>query len=133
MNVHVPAGFQALVEAPTVAVLSTTRPDGAPHAVPVWYDYDATFFYVSTGEHTVKYRNLMHEPRAVLLFVDPANTDRYLAAHLRLDEVSDPDTGLAHLNGLAQRYMNVPVYPFLDPSHTQLRVRFTVVRMSSLG
>lgn len=41
--------------------ISTTRPDGRPHATPVWFVWtDRSVFFV-TGRRTQKARNLTHE------------------------------------------------------------------------
>lgn len=52
------------------AVLATTRPDGRPHAVPVWYDFDGDAIVFTTGAHTVKGRNLARTPRLALCVQD---------------------------------------------------------------
>ncbi|MFO7679369.1 MAG: pyridoxamine 5'-phosphate oxidase family protein, partial [Chloroflexota bacterium] len=40
--------------------LATTRPDGRPHAMPVWGVWLDEAFYFGTGADTVKARNLVH-------------------------------------------------------------------------
>ena len=42
--------------------VSTTRPDGRPHAVPVWYVWDGTSIYFITRRDMQKAKNLAHEP-----------------------------------------------------------------------
>ena len=56
---------QAFVRSPVrPAVMATTRPDGRPHAAPVWYDLDDDDTVVlTTGARTVKGRNLAADPR----------------------------------------------------------------------
>jgi PPOX class probable F420-dependent enzyme len=46
--------------------VSTTRPDGRPHTVPVWYTWDGRTLYFATHESAQKARNLRREPRVVL-------------------------------------------------------------------
>ena len=41
--------------------ISSTRPDGRPHAVPVWYWWDGLHMYFVTGRHTQKAKNLAHQ------------------------------------------------------------------------
>ena len=48
------------------ATLATVRADGRPHAAPVWYHLDGDTFVFTTGEDTVKGRNLRREPRVSL-------------------------------------------------------------------
>ena len=46
--------------------LSTTRPDGRPHAAPVWFIWDGTSLYFTTPRRSQKGRNLMHQPAIVV-------------------------------------------------------------------
>ncbi len=45
--------------------LSTTRPDGRPHGVPVWYWWGGRCIYFVTGQSTQKAKNLAHQNWAV--------------------------------------------------------------------
>lgn len=47
-------------------VVSTTRPDGRPHAMPVWGLWLDDVFAFSTGITTVKSVNLKGDPRCVI-------------------------------------------------------------------
>jgi PPOX class probable F420-dependent enzyme len=42
--------------------LSTTRPDGRPHAVPVWYIWDGHNIYFISERRLQKSKNLAHQP-----------------------------------------------------------------------
>lgn len=44
----------------------TTRPDGGPHAMPVWGVWLDGAFYFSSGRHSRKVRNLAVDPRCVV-------------------------------------------------------------------
>jgi PPOX class probable F420-dependent enzyme len=46
--------------------VATTRPDGRPHAVPVWYTWDGHTLYFGTGERAQKARNLAQQPWVVV-------------------------------------------------------------------
>jgi PPOX class probable F420-dependent enzyme len=52
------------------AVLATVRADGRPHAAPVWFDLDGDTFVFTTGQDTVKGRNLGRDPRVALCIDD---------------------------------------------------------------
>ena len=47
-------------------LLSTTRPDGSPHAMPIWGIWLGSAFYFSTGRESRKARNLARNPRCVV-------------------------------------------------------------------
>ncbi len=44
--------------------LATTRPDGRPHLVPIWFVWHDQKIYILTTLSTVKARNLLANPRA---------------------------------------------------------------------
>jgi hypothetical protein len=46
--------------------VSTTRPDGLPHCMPVWGIWLDGAFYFSSGRRSRKARNLAHNPRCVV-------------------------------------------------------------------
>lgn len=46
--------------------VSTTRPDGRPHAVPVWYTWDGRFLYFISGRPLQKSKNLARQPWIVV-------------------------------------------------------------------
>ena len=43
--------------------LATVRADGRPHVVPIWFDLDGETIVFTTGEDTVKGRNIKHDAR----------------------------------------------------------------------
>ncbi|MCI0554527.1 MAG: pyridoxamine 5'-phosphate oxidase family protein [Anaerolineae bacterium] len=46
--------------------LSTTRPDGRPHSVPVWYIWDGRNLYFISARHMQKSKNLARQPWIVV-------------------------------------------------------------------
>jgi PPOX class probable F420-dependent enzyme len=50
--------------------LSTTRPDGRPHCMPVWGVWADDVFYFSTAPDSVKARNLERNPNCVITTED---------------------------------------------------------------
>jgi nitroimidazol reductase NimA-like FMN-containing flavoprotein (pyridoxamine 5'-phosphate oxidase superfamily) len=55
------------------AVLATVRADGRPHAAPIWFDLDDKALAFTTGESTVKGRNMRRDPRVSLCIADRAD------------------------------------------------------------
>ncbi len=55
-----------LLDRGRTATLATVRPDGRPHAAPVWFDLDGDTLVFMTGETTVKGKNMRREPRVSL-------------------------------------------------------------------
>jgi PPOX class probable F420-dependent enzyme len=51
-----------------VVHLATTRPDGAPHVVPLWFVWREEAVYVSCRRESATWRNAEHDPRVALSF-----------------------------------------------------------------
>jgi PPOX class probable F420-dependent enzyme len=52
------------------ATLATVRADGRPHVAPIWYHLDGETFVFTTGEGTVKGRNMRRDGRVSLCIDD---------------------------------------------------------------
>jgi nitroimidazol reductase NimA-like FMN-containing flavoprotein (pyridoxamine 5'-phosphate oxidase superfamily) len=47
-----------LLDRARTASLATVRPHRRPHVAPIWFDFDGETFVFTTGETTVKARNM---------------------------------------------------------------------------
>lgn len=68
--------------------ISTTRPDGRPHAVPVWGVWREGAFFFGTGKRSQKERNLKNNP---WLVVHLESGDEVIIIEGRVERVADPD------------------------------------------
>lgn len=68
--------------------LATTRPDGRPHAVPIWGIWLDETFYFGVGRSSVKGRNLAHNPVTSLHL---ESGDDVLILEGSVSEVTDRD------------------------------------------
>ena len=59
--------IEKLLKKPIVAVVAVTAPDGAPHAVPTWYEYADGQIVFHTGAEAFKYKCLVRDPRVTLV------------------------------------------------------------------
>ena len=114
MSLPIPESHQDLLTRPVHGVLTTLMPDGQPQSSLVWCDYDGECACISTTLERQKGRNLLADPRATLLLVDPYDTGRYL--EIRGDVELVYTGALAHLDALTLQYTNHPqfygyVYP----------------------
>src|SRR5262245_41139706 len=66
--------------------LSTTRPDGRPHAMVIWGIWVENIFYFSTGRDSRKARNLAANPNCV---VCPEKAEEAVIVEGVADEVKD--------------------------------------------
>ena len=55
-----------LLDRSRTAVLATVRADGRPHVAPIWFDLDGDVLVFTTGESTIKGRNMLRDPRVSL-------------------------------------------------------------------
>src|ERR1700758_990561 len=50
--------------------LATVRADGRPHVVPIWFDLDGDTLIFTTGNTSVKARNIRHDNRVSICVDD---------------------------------------------------------------
>lgn len=117
------------------AVLATRRPDGRPHAAPVWYDLSGDDVVFNTGVDTVKGRNLRHDPRVSLVVQD----DRAPFSFVMLEGVASTSDDLDEVRRWAGRiggrYMGAEraaEYGERNGVPGELLVRVAVVRRTAM-
>ena len=55
---------------PLLAVLATVYRQGAPQALPVWYEFDGESFIVTSAKERVKVKNILRDNRVTLCIID---------------------------------------------------------------
>ena len=66
----------SLLDAPSAAVLTTTRKDGTPLTSPVWFRWTGLAFEVVIARDDVKVRHLERDPRCVLVIFETVSPFR---------------------------------------------------------
>ena len=84
-NEITPAVEQFLAERPNL-ILATIRRDGGSQLSPVWYVWRDGAFFVSTTTSTVKWLNLVRDPRCSAIVDDPAGQYVYVSGLAELDD-----------------------------------------------
>jgi PPOX class probable F420-dependent enzyme len=51
--------------------VSTVRPDGSPHLVPIWFSWDGERVFIASKPNAVKVRNLRANPKVFLALGEP--------------------------------------------------------------
>ncbi len=110
--------LQSFLEGPWAASLACIRPDGTPHVVPVWHEWDGQDFYVAAwgGARWAAY--LEANPSVSLTVDEPWPPLRRVTAHgvaTAIDEGSLPGGVPAILDRLSRRFLGQPLRPTLDP------------------
>jgi PPOX class probable F420-dependent enzyme len=66
MDTTAAARILRFLEREPVVWLSTVRPDGGPHLVPIWFSWDGEALLVFSKPHAQKVRNLRQHPSVML-------------------------------------------------------------------
>lgn len=111
MSVLIPEKFHDLLTRPILCALTTINPNGQPHTVPVWCDYDGEHVRVNSPAGAKKARNLKTNNKLSVLIIDPQNAGHWLEVQGHVYETRDDAHGaLDHINKLSQKYTGNPVY-----------------------
>jgi PPOX class probable F420-dependent enzyme len=65
------ARIDRMLRTEPVVWLSTVRPDGSPHLVPIWFSWDGERLFVASKPDARKVRNLRANPRLMLALGEP--------------------------------------------------------------
>lgn len=108
---EIPSSHMRLLRDPVHPTLATVMPDGKLQAHPVWCDFEDGYVRVNTAKGRQKDENLVREPVATLLLVDPE--DPYFWVEIRGTVAERIEGGVAegHIDSLANKYLGVDGYP----------------------
>lgn len=94
-----------LLEGTRTAKLATTRRDGQPHVVPVWFTLDGDDVIFATGADSVKGRALRRDGRASLCVDDERPPYAFVAIEGHATITTDRDDLLHWATRIGGRYM----------------------------
>jgi PPOX class probable F420-dependent enzyme len=99
----VPHDVDAFLREPHPAVIATLRPDGSPHSVATWYDWEDGRALLNMDESRLRLRFLRRDPHVALTVLDRDSWYRHvsLLGHVVSIE-ADPE--LHDIDRLALRY-----------------------------
>lgn len=88
------------------ALLATTRADGRPHLVPVWYDLDEDgALWFNCGADTVKGRNMARDGRLALCVQDDQPPFSFVSINGTAELIDDLEQVRSWAARLGARYM----------------------------
>lgn len=102
-----PPEIEAFLRRPNPAVVATLRPDGSPHSVATWYDWEDGLVLLNMDESRLRLRFLRRDPRAALTVLDAESWYRHVSLIGRVVRIEDDDD-LADIDRLALRYTGRP-------------------------
>ncbi len=83
--------------------LSTVRPDGRPHLVPVWFLWDGETILIFSQPNQQKLRNLQHNPNVVVALDTAGQGDDVVMIEGKAELLNDPGMSTA-LPAYAEKY-----------------------------
>ena len=94
-----------LTEGTRTGKLATTRKDGRPHVVPVWFVLDGEDVVFTTGAETVKGRNIRRDGRISMLVDDERPPFAFVQLNGTATWEDNPSNMLDWATRIAARYM----------------------------
>ena len=93
MSLPIPEKFHDLLTRPILCAFTTINPDGQPHTVPVWCDFDGEHVRLNAPAATKKARNLDTNNKLSVLIIDPQNPGHWIEIQGHVGEVRDDAHG----------------------------------------
>ena len=103
----------ALLSRPNFAHIATLMPDGSPNVTPVWIGVHGDKIVFSSGESSLKVRNLRREPRLALSVVDFNDPYEEVQIRGRVVDFRD-DSSFEIMDEISHKYTGKP-FPFRNP------------------
>ena len=120
MAVDLPDKIRNAIEGPQFWALATTNPDGSPQVSTVWVNAKDGNILINSALGRKKPRNLEHEPRVALSWVDPENGYHTASIQGRVVETYTGDEAEADIDSLAQKYLGQSPYPWRSPGEQRI-------------
>jgi PPOX class probable F420-dependent enzyme len=105
--VPVPDAVDEFLSRPNPAVVATLRPDGSPHSVPTWYDWEDGRVLLNMAVTRLRLRFMRQDPRAALTVLDDDSWYSHVSLIGRIVSIED-DPDLSDIDRLAVRYTGKP-------------------------
>jgi len=102
-RVPVPPEVAEFLSRPNPAVIGTLRPDGSPHTVPTWYDWEDGRVLVNMEATRLRLSFLRRDPRAALTALDEQSWYRHVSLIGRVVSIEE-DAELTDIDRLSVRY-----------------------------
>jgi PPOX class probable F420-dependent enzyme len=103
----VPPHVDEFLRRPNPAVIATLRPDGSPHTVATWYDWEEGRALVNMEATRLRLRHIRRDPRVSLTALDKDDWYTHVSLLGRVVSLED-DPELTDIDRLAMRYTGKP-------------------------
>ena len=102
----VPSELESFLALPNAAVVATLQPDGSPHSVATWYDWEDGRALLNMDVERVRLAHIRRDQR-IALTVLGEDWGMHVSLLGRVVEIYD-DVDLADIDRLARRYSGAP-------------------------
>lgn len=84
--------MNAFLARPLIARMATVKPNGRPHVVPVWFDWDGEHLWITIDRRSHKYRNLRAHPYCAVSIDETQGGLRFLGVIMegRVELIEQP-------------------------------------------
>jgi PPOX class probable F420-dependent enzyme len=106
-RVPVPPEVDDFLGRPNPAVVATLRPDGSPHSVPTWYDWEDGRVLLNMEDTRLRLGFMRRDPRVALTVLAGEGWYRHVSLLGRIVSIEEDDD-LADIDRLAVRYTGQP-------------------------
>jgi PPOX class probable F420-dependent enzyme len=106
-RVPVPPEVDEFLARPNPAVVATLRPDGSPHTVPTWYDWEDGRVLLNMEVTRLRLAHMHRDPRVAVTALWDESWYRHVSLIGRVASIED-DPELVDIDRLAQRYTGRP-------------------------
>ncbi len=94
-----------LLQGTKTGKLATVREDGRPHVVPIWYGLDGDNLVFTTGESSIKAKNMKRDPRVSISIDDQTPPYSFVTIEGTISFSKDPEEMLYWATRIGERYM----------------------------
>jgi PPOX class probable F420-dependent enzyme len=103
----VPAHIDEFLRKPNPAVVASLRPDGSPHTVATWYDWEDGLVLLNMDESRLRLGFMRRDPRVALTILADESWYSHVSLIGRIVRIED-DPELTDIDRLARRYTGKP-------------------------
>ena len=112
--------------------VATLRADGSPHLTPVWVDWDGEHVLFNSSYGRAKIRHIQRDPRVTVTVLPSEDLQSgYVEVSGRAELVDEG--AFEHIDKLANKYLGVDKYPYLQPGEKRVIARITPERVGGFG
>lgn len=128
-----------LLDKPIYVTAATLRESGPPHLTVIWANRDDTHIYINSAKGRIKDRNLRARPEVSVMAINPESPYHWLSVEGTVVEILDEedperaDEVTAHIDDLAEAYVNKRPYPTRQPGEVRVRYKIEPTRIVAFG